>query len=172
MRLRKAPDPEALRLRMADLCARSEQCAFDILTKLSRAGLTQGQAHEIIQYLEDHKFISEQRFAKAFTRDKIRFSGWGRHRIRVALAAKRISTAIISEALKEIETDSALAADYQAALERVSLTKAKNLDLTEYEGRRKLYRFLTSRGFESPGAVNAVRRRVAETISEAEKGME
>ena len=80
---------------MADLCARSEQCEADIRQKLYRLGLSSGEVQQIVSQLIDEKFIDNARFARSFARDKCRFSCWGRHKIRLALAAKRLSDAEI-----------------------------------------------------------------------------
>lgn len=147
--------PEAARLRMADLCARSEQCEADIRQKLYRLGLQASQVQEIVEYLTDNKFIDNARYARSFARDKCRFSAWGRNKIRLGLIAKRISSADISAALESIGE-----ADYRAALKRTAEAKAKTLDLTgpqAYENQVKLFRHIISRGFESELASKAVK---------------
>lgn len=147
--------PEAARLRMADLCSRSEQCEADIRQKLYRLGLQARQVQEIVEYLIEHKFIDNARFARSFARDKCRFSAWGRNKIRVALIAKRISSPLISQALDSIDE-----ADYVSALKRIAEAKAKTLDLKgsdAYENRVKLFRHIIARGFESDLASKAVK---------------
>lgn len=143
--IRKKPaDPEALLKRMATLCAKSEQCTYDISTKLYRAGLPAGKREEIIEYLTAHRYLDDARFAKAFASYKVRFSSWGKMKIRMALAAKRINSALISEALDSIDKN-----DYEEALRRIIRVKRKDLDIHDREQRAKLYRQLLGRGFES-----------------------
>ena len=55
--------PDAAKLRMADLCARSEQCEADIRQKLYRLGLSSVEVQQIITQLIDEKFIDNARFA-------------------------------------------------------------------------------------------------------------
>lgn len=141
---KKPADPEALLKRMAGLCARSEQCSFDISTKLFKAGLPKDKRDEIIEYLTENRYLDDGRFARAYASYKVRFSAWGRHKIRMALAAKRIPSAMISEALDQIDED-----DYMAALKRIVETKKRDMDLTMREEKIKLYRQLLTRGFES-----------------------
>lgn len=146
--------PEAAKLRMADLCARSEQCEADIRQKLYRLGLSSGEVQQIVSQLINEKFIDNARFARSFARDKCRFSCWGRHKIRLALAAKRLSNAEIQQGLDAIEN-----ADYVDALKRTAAAKARGLDLKGEEGREnrmKLFRHILSRGFESELASKAV----------------
>ena len=138
------PDPEKLRLRMAGLCSRSEQCTYDIRLKLRKARLSAAKIDEIIEFLIGNKFLSDQRYARAFASYKVRFSAWGRIKIRAYLSQKRIPSRFISEALDDIDEK-----DYADALHRAALAKAASLNLNDPEERSKLYRHLLSRGFES-----------------------
>lgn len=149
----KKPEPEKLRLKMAGLCARSEQCTFDIALKLRRHGLTIAQTNEILAFLRDGRFLDDRRYAAAFAADKVRFSAWGRLKIRMGLRAKRIPDSIIAEAIEKIDEE-----DYANALMRAARAKAASLTLTDPADKRKLYLHLASRGFESSLIADAVRR--------------
>ena len=128
---------------MADLCARGEHCAFEIREKLRKMQLAASDANEIVEYLEENRYIDDSRFARAFARDKVKFSGWGKNKIRMALAMKRIPSAEISSALEEIDPE-----EYMAVAVNAAKAKARNLDLSDYNDKGKLYRHLASRGFE------------------------
>ena len=142
--IRKKPiTKEAALLKMADLCARGEHCAFEIREKLRKMQLAASDANEIVEYLEDNRYIDDSRFARAFARDKVKFSGWGKNKIRMALAMKRIPSAEISLALEEIDPE-----EYMAVAVNAAKAKARNLDLSDYNDKGKLYRHLASRGFE------------------------
>lgn len=141
---RRMPDPSKLRLKMACLCSRSEQCTYDIYLKLRKAGLSDSSAAEIINFLIKENFISDERFARAFANDKVKFSGWGKYKIRMALIAKRIPSKLISQALDNIDDRI-----YIDTLLRIAKAKADTLDISTVEGKQKLYRHILSRGFES-----------------------
>lgn len=142
--IRKKPiTKEAALLKMADLCARGEHCAFEIREKLRKMQLAASDANEIVEYLEENRYIDDSRFARAFARDKVKFSGWGKNKIRMALAMKRIPSAEISLALEEIDPE-----EYMAVAVNAAKAKARNLDLSDYDDKGKLYRHLASRGFE------------------------
>ena len=142
--IRKKPiTKEAALLKMADLCARGEHCAFEIREKLRKMQLAASDANEIVEYLEENRYIDDSRFARAFARDKVKFSGWGKNKIRMALAIKRIPSAEISSALEEIDPE-----EYMAVAVNAAKAKARNLDLSDYNDKGKLYRHLASRGFE------------------------
>lgn len=142
--MKKQADPEALLKRMAGLCAKSEQCTFDITTKLYKAGLPKEKREEIIEYLQANRYLDDSRFARAFANYKVRFAAWGKRKIRMALAAKRIESSTISDALDSIDED-----DYDNALRRLIDSKKKDVDISDREQRAKLYRQLLARGFES-----------------------
>lgn len=147
--------PEAALIRMADLCARSEQCEADIRQKLYRLGLTSSEVQRVIESLIADRFIDNARFAAAFARDKCRFSAWGRNKIRLALMAKRIKSSDIDDALRSIDEK-----DYADALRRTAAAKARGMDFSgpdARDNRMRLFRHIISRGFESELASKAVR---------------
>ncbi|MDE5876693.1 MAG: RecX family transcriptional regulator [Muribaculaceae bacterium] len=151
--MEKAVSVEAARLRMADLCARSEQCSYDIEQKLRRYGLDSDESAEVLAFLRENKFVDDGRFARSFARDKVRFTGWGPIKIRAALAAKRIGSADISEALKAVESS-----DSEEALQRALKAKVRNLDPNDRNDRQKALRYLMSRGFKADDCLRAVEK--------------
>ncbi len=138
--------------RMASLCARSEQCEADIAAKLHKAGLSRDDADSIMRRLRDDRFLDNRRFARAFASDKSRFAGWGRVRIRMALAMKRIPSDIVAEALDNIDDE-----EYMEAMRRTARAKTRTLDISLRDDRNKLYRHLLSRGYESALAVKVIK---------------
>lgn len=162
MALKKRPlDPEEAKLRMAGLCARSEQCEFDIANKLFKLGLSSHKVKEIINFLKDEKFLDNLRYAKSFASDKCRFSRWGKYKIRMTLATKRISSADISCALDRVPEE-----DWELAVMEAAIVKSKSLNFegeNAYKEKVKLYRHLLSRGFESERAMRAVKKIVKES---------
>ena len=141
---KKTITPEAARLRMADLCARAEHCRSEIEEKLRKMQLSPQAISDITDYLEENRYIDNCRFARAFARDKVKFSGWGRNKIRMALAMKRIDSHTIADALLEIDET-----EYLSSLTTAARGKARNLDLRDRNDYAKLFRHLASRGFEA-----------------------
>lgn len=144
--MKKPVDTAAEANRMRDLCVRSEYCTDDIRRRLIKRGVSPDDADKIIATLVDEHFIDNRRFARAFVRDKYRFSGWGRYKITTALYAKRIPDTIITEALSEISLN-----QYAATAMKVMRTRLRLMspDMDPAEKREKLYRFGLSRGYES-----------------------
>lgn len=161
---KKTVSKEGMRLKMADLCSRSEQCEGEIREKLWKSGLSSGDIDDIVDFLISEKFIDNSRYAKAFARDKVKFSGWGRNKIRMMLAMKkRIDSAIISEALQCIDSR-----DYEEALHKAASAKARSLNLNDFNDRKKLAAHLIGKGFEPELAFEAVRRIARESSQTGE----
>ena len=130
--------PEALH-RAAALCSSSEHCITDIREKLSRWGIGELDARTIVERLD------EERYAIAFAKDKFRFSGWGRIKIRYALQQKRIGNNDIVNALSLIDEEA-----YTTLLADLLEKKSRSINDEDVEVRRsKLLRFAASRGFET-----------------------
>lgn len=152
---------EAMKLRLAGLCARSEQCEADLRMKMRRAGIGQEDADAIISFLREGKFIDDARYARAFVSDKINFAGWGPAKIRAALAAKHLPQQAVAEALAEAESDV-----LEQSLMRAARSKARSLDLSSRADMAKLLRHLMSRGFSYSDCVRAAARVKREELEE------
>ena len=126
----------------AAYCAAAEHCRSEVQTKLLQWGASAGQADDILDQLEDQGFISESRYCAAFVNDKIRFQGWGKEKIRMALKQKRLPVSLIEEAINAFPQD-----EYEERLQAIIACKAATLsDTDSYLRKAKLARFLASRG--------------------------
>lgn len=143
-------------VKMAGLCAGAEQCSSDIYDKIIKKGFSHDVADRIVGYLVKGKYIDDSRYARAYAADKVKFSGWGKIKIRMYLKTKKISDSIIGQALEYVATK-----DYEEALQKVLFAKARSLDLSDVKDRQKLYRHLASRGFESSLIIPAIRKYIA-----------
>ena len=142
---------QQLQSRAAAYCAAAERCKQDVCSKLARASATQEQIDAVLQYLTQHHFLDEARYACAFAHDKLRFAGWGRVKIRYALRMKNVSDAAISEALASIDEE-----DYQSRLKSILQAKKRALSGDDYTVRNKLMRFAASRGFEMDAVIRVM----------------
>ena len=130
---------------MAKYCAYQERCEKDVLDKLKTFDLTEFDRREIFKYLCVERFVSNERFAKAFVRGKINQSGWGLNKIRFHLMQKGIDKAIIDEALQAYDEDA-----YRQRLIELLQSKAKTIKAAnDFEKKRKLAAFALQRGFEA-----------------------
>ena len=130
--------------RTAAYCSAAERCIQDVEKKIKAAGLTQEESERIIARLLKERFIDENRFARYFVNDKLRFNKWGRIKIGYELQKKGIPSDIRTEALENIDEQ-----EYQSIL--FSLLKSKKKS-THGKGQRDIYvkllRFAAGRGFE------------------------
>lgn len=153
---KRKPTADEMLLRMAGLCAGAEQCVADIRSKILKQGFSTEEAERMIAYLQRNRYLDDERYARAYALDKVRFAGWGRMKVRMGLRAKGIGDDVISRALDYIPE-----ADYEVAMGKVMASKAKGLDLAEVKDRQKLYRHMASRGFESQKIIEAMRKYMA-----------
>lgn len=130
--------------RLQTLCARSEHCSHEMREKMMRWGIASDVQDKIVDRLIDDKFIDDERFARVFISDKLRFNHWGRRKIEQALFQKRIPKQISQPILNEI-TDQ----EYIEQLLPLIKSKRKSLSSVEddYELRQRLVRFALQRGF-------------------------
>ena len=73
----------------AFLCSRSEHCSFDIQDKLMLWGLSSEDALLVISKLIEEKYLDDERFARAYVKDKFRFNHWGKQKNCFYVALKK-----------------------------------------------------------------------------------
>ena len=142
---RKPIRPEAALIRLEELCARSEQCEWELLRKLRSWQIGERDADTILRSLKRRRFVDDSRYSAAFVRDKYRFARWGRRKIELALRQKHVDADIIDEALDSIDED-----EYVGILRDILTAKLKRIEgEVDYTERTKLFRFAMARGFET-----------------------
>lgn len=140
--------------RAAAYCSTAERCIQDVEKKIKAAGLSPEESERIIARLLEEKFIDEQRFARYFVNDKLRFNKWGRIKIGYELQRKNIPAPVRQEALEGIDDT-----EYTSIL--LSLLKAKKRSTKGKDERDiyiKLLRFAAGRGFESREASRCLKQ--------------
>lgn len=136
-------EKEALQ-KAAAYCASAEHCRMEVYEKLRKWGVEDDATHRILDNLEAEKYLDEDRYCRAFVRDKFRFSKWGKLKIKEALYHKGVSSAVIRCHLNEINEE-----EYLAVLQEILVSKQKSVRTADgYELHTKLARFALSRGFE------------------------
>jgi len=135
----------------AFLCSRSEKCTSEIQEKLKLWGLSSEDSEPVIEKLVAEKYLDDERFARAYVKDKFRFNHWGKQKIAHMLRAKNISAEILELAFEEIEDEG-----YSDELRKLLTDKEKSIKAKDkFDKRNKLMRFAMGRGFES-GQIYAV----------------
>ena len=151
---RKPITPDNAFLRLATLCARCEQAEGDLRKKLRDWGIASSDADAIIDRLKQEQYLDNERYARAYCRDKLRFNGWGRIKIAFMLKGKGVEQEFIDAALAQIDEK-----QYVTILNEALEAKARSLkDKDQQQARASLLRFAASRGFETNLIFPAVAR--------------
>lgn len=130
-------------LQLAALCAQAEHCQQEMRDKMRRWELDETVQNRIIDRLIKERYIDDERYARAFVKDKIRYNKWGRRKVQQGLWQKRIDADIQQRVLDEIDER-----EYLDVLRPLLKQKRKSIRAAnDYELNQKLARFALSRGF-------------------------
>ena len=130
-------------LQLAALCAQAEHCQQEMRDKMRRWELDESVQNRIIDRLINERYVDDERYARAFVKDKIRYNKWGRRKVQQALWQKRIDADIQQRVLDEIDEK-----EFLDVLRPLLKQKRKSIRAaSDYELNQKLARFALSRGF-------------------------
>ena len=130
-------------LQLAALCAQAEHCEQEMRDKMKRWELDETVQNRVIDRLTEERYIDNERYARAFVKDKIRYNKWGRRKVQQALWMKRIDNDIQQRVLDEIDEK-----EYLDVLRPLLKQKRKSIKAeSDYELNQKLVRFALGRGF-------------------------
>ena len=139
----KQKSEEEAYLALATLCAQAEHCQYEMTEKMRRWGLSEEAQARIMERLVNERYVDDERFARAFIKDKVRYNKWGRRKVEQALWQKHIDKDIRQRALDDVDDEEYLAVLRPLLKQKRKSTKAEN----DYELNRKLVRFALGRGF-------------------------
>jgi regulatory protein len=131
-------------LKAASFCAYQERCRQEVREKLYTYELPGNETEEILEKLENEKFLDEQRFARAFAGGKFRLKKWGKAKIRQELKMRAIPDVYIRKALEEINGEEYISVLNSLLEKKKSSERLKNT----MEDKQKLLRFALSKGYE------------------------
>ena len=130
-------------LQLAQLCARSEHCQHEMLEKMRQWEMSDEAQARVMQRLIQERYVDDERYARAFVNDKIRYNKWGRRKVEQALWTKRISDDIRTAVLAEVDDE-----QYLSVLRPLLKQKRRSIKAaSDYEQNQKLVKFALSRGF-------------------------
>lgn len=130
-------------LQLAQLCARSEHCQHELTEKMRRWGMSDEAQARVMARLVGERYVDDERYARAFVREKVRYNKWGRRKVQQALWQKHIDEAVQQRALEEIDDEEYLRVLRPLLAQKKRSTRAASA----YELNQKLCRFALSRGF-------------------------
>lgn len=130
-------------LTLAALCAQAEHCQWEMLEKMRRWGLPDDAQARVVERLVNERYIDDERFARAFVKDKVQYNKWGRRKVEQALWQKHIDQDIRQQVLDETDDEAYLSVLRPLLKQKRKSTKAAS----DYEQNQKLLRFALGRGF-------------------------
>ena len=117
-------------LRLAALCAQAEHCQYEMQEKMRRWELPEEAQARVMQRLVTERYVDDERYARAFIKDKVRYT-------------KHIDEGIRQRVLDEVDDE-----EYIAVLRPLLQQKRKSVKAnSDYELNGKLMKFAMSRGF-------------------------
>ena len=141
--MKKETTEQEAYLQLAALCAQAEHCQQEMRDKMKRWEMAPEVQERVIARLIKERYIDDERYARAFVKDKIRYNKWGRRKVQQGLWMKRIDDSIQQRVLNEVDDT-----EYLAVLKPLLKQKAKSIKAeNDYELTQKLVRFALGRGF-------------------------
>ena len=128
---------------LAALCAQAEHCQWEMLEKMRRWELSDEVQARVMERLVKERYVDDERYARAFVKDKVRYNKWGRRKVEQALWQKHIDEDIRQRVLDEVDDNEYLSVLRPLLQQKRKSTKAQS----DYELNQKLIRFALSRGF-------------------------
>lgn len=128
---------------LAALCAQAEHCEWEMREKMNRWEIDEMVQNRILQHLIKERYVDDERYARAFVKDKVRYNKWGRRKVEQALWQKHISEDIRQQVLDEVDNEEYLEVLRPLLKQKRKTIKAQN----DYELNQKLMRFALGRGF-------------------------
>lgn len=130
-------------LSLTALCAQAEHCQWEMLEKMRRWELSDEAQARVMERLVKERYVDDERYARAFVRDKVRYNKWGRRKVEQALWTKHITDDIRQRVLDEVDDE-----EYLAVLRPLLKQKRRSIKAnSDYETNGKLMKFALSRGF-------------------------
>ena len=151
-KIKRDKTPEQALASLMKLCSKAEKSSGDARRLMYRWGIARDDQDKILAQLTAQKFIDDERYAAAYVREKMRFSGWGAYKIRAALSSKGISREVIDRAVGSLDGEV-----MDDRLEKYLRRKKQVVKATTpYEIRAKLMRYGLSLGYDYEKVSDAV----------------
>ena len=123
--------------RLTALCASAEHCEYEMTEKMRKWEVDESDRERIMEYLRKAKFVDDERYARAFVKDKIKYNKWGRRKVEQGLWAKHIAEDIRQRVLDEVDES-----QYKSVLTDLLKSKRRSIKAAnDYEMNRKLIKF-------------------------------
>ena len=124
-------------------CEYQDRCEAEVRRKMAQLLVPAKERDTLMEQLKEERYVDDERFARAFAKDKVRYNKWGRRKVEQALWQKHIDEDIRKNVLNEIDDEEYLSVLRPLLKQKRKSTKAQN----DYELNQKLMRFALGRGF-------------------------
>jgi regulatory protein len=130
--------------KLENFCAYRERCESEIKQKMYTLQVPATDYETYINYLREHNFFNEDRFANSFAYGKNAIKKWGKKRIAMELQSKNIDAQKIQQSLQHIDEGM-----YLLKLEDILGKKIKTIKETDnFKKKQKLIQFAMQKGYE------------------------
>lgn len=119
----------------------SQKTSFELEKLLKDNDFDTDVINKTIEFLKSYKLIDDKAYVKSFINDKSNISKWSRNKIRYALRSKKIDDKLIETYISNIPDEDEFQKAYDFAIK-------KSRGKTDYDTKQKVYRYLSSKGFE------------------------
>lgn len=119
----------------------SQKTSFELEKLLKDNDFDTDVINKTIEFLKSYKLIDDKAYVKSFINDKSNISKWSRNKIRYALRSKKIDDQLIETYISNIPDEEEFQKAYDFAIK-------KSRGKTDYDTKQKVYRYLSSKGFE------------------------
>lgn len=127
-------------------CSFQERSIFDVENRFRAWRVKSEEWDKLIDELIEQDFINEKRFIEAYVRGKFLIKKWGKNKIKSGLYQKKIVGVEVDKVMEQ----EILFEKYVETIKHLIEKKKEQINTTEKsEITEKLYRYLTSKGFES-----------------------
>jgi regulatory protein len=126
-------------------CGYQERCHEEVVAKLRTMKMDSDEIDQVMVHLIAENFLNEARFACSFARGKHRIKQWGKIRITLELKARKITSNLITLALKEISPE-----EYLETFENLASRNWESIrETNSLKKRKKFCDHLLRKGFEN-----------------------
>lgn len=141
--MKKYMSEETALIRLADYCARGEHSSGELLERLAHWEIPEDARMRIMKQLAEQCYFDDERYARAYIKDKLRYQKWGRRKIEQGLWSKHISDDIRQRTLDEVDDE-----EYVAILHPLLQQKRRTIRAaSDYERNGKLIQYALGRGY-------------------------
>lgn len=132
------------------LLSRKEYSEKEIREKFIKKEYESNDIEEVLNYLKERKYLSDERFAESYVRYGLN-NKWGLGKIKQKiLYEKGISKEILNVILDELNIDES------ENIKSIINSKYRRLDLDDPKNKQKVFRGLSSKGFKINDIIRAI----------------